>query len=111
MTFAIKLIANGIVAIPLLMWFSEASFFGAAIAVVILGLVSFWLGDLLVLKYSNNMAATALDVVLAFFYFWFASSYANWSLAFNELIIIAIAVGIVEAVFHFYLQNTKEAAT
>lgn len=110
MKFVIKLIVNAIVAVPLLMWFSNATFIGSLIAVVIFGLVGFWLGDLLVLRYSNNLLATALDAVLAFFYFWFAAYYANWSITFNELIVLTLALGVAEALYHWYLKSDREFA-
>jgi thiamine transporter ThiT len=102
--FGIKLIANAIVVIPLLMWFTEAGLGEALITALVLAVLAYLIGDLLILRMSNNTAATISDAVLAFVYLWLAADWMDWRLNLWEILIISAVLGIVEAIFHRYLD-------
>lgn len=104
--FLIKLLLNGIVVIALLMWYTEATFVGAATAAVILSAIAYVIGDQLVLRYTNNTTATIVDAIVAMFYLWLVARYANWSLSAGELLMIVIVLGLVEIGFHRFLGRT-----
>lgn len=102
---------NGIVVIPLLMWFTEANFLSSLIAASILSVIAYLIGDQLVLRISNNIIATAADAGLAWIYFWAVASMMNWSLTWGELAIITLALGVVEFIFHRQLGYDEDKAT
>jgi Na+/glutamate symporter len=95
-----KIIMNGIVVVPLLIWLSDASFWGSVFAAVILSVVAYYVGDQMILRLSNNTIAVIADVGLAFFYLWAVTSIMNWALTLGEIFIISIALGLVEIIFH-----------
>jgi len=101
-----KFLLNGIVVVPLLMWFTEATFLSSVVAALVLSVISYVLGDMMVLRFSNNTVATIGDAVLAFIYFWVVSYFMNWSLSFGELVTMVVALAIVEFIFHRILGRT-----
>jgi len=98
--FIAKCVVSSIVIVPLLMWFTEATFWGALLAAVALCVISYFLGDLWILPASNNTIATLTDAALALAWFWVVADYADWSLSSAELLTLVIAVAVIEAVFH-----------
>lgn len=103
-----KLLMNGIVVIPLLMWFTEATFLSSLIAASVLSVIAYLVGDQLILRMSNNIIATAADAGLAWIYFWAVASMMNWSLTWGELAMITLALGVVEYIFHGQLGYMDE---
>ena len=101
--FVVKLIANAIVVIPLLIWFSEAGFVESLIAALVLAVLAYLVGDQLILRMSNNTVATISDAVLAFVYLWLVAEWMDWNLNLWEILVISVVLGIVEAIFHRYL--------
>jgi hypothetical protein len=98
--FVSKLLMNGIVFVPLVMWLSNASFWGSVFAAIGLVVVAYLIGDQLLLRLTNNMVATIADACMTFFYLWLVARFADWTLSLGEIFIISIAVGIVEIIFH-----------
>jgi hypothetical protein len=103
--FLVKLVVNGIIVIPLLMWFGGASFGSALVTAVALCVIAYLLGDQLILRSSNNTIASLADALIAFAFLWVVGYYMNWSLNFAELVTIAVVLGVAEAFFHRYLGN------
>jgi membrane protein HdeD len=103
--FIVKLVANGVVVVPLLLWYTEATFWQAAVTAVILSGIAYLLGDQLILRVTNNTVATLADAALAFVYFWSVASLMDWTLTFGENLMITLILGVVEAVYHRYLGN------
>jgi hypothetical protein len=95
-----KVIMNGIVVIPLLMWLSEASFWASLVTALILCVVAYFVGDQIILRLSNNTIAVIADAALAFIYLWAVSSMMDWTLTLGEILIISLALGVVEIIFH-----------
>lgn len=109
-----KILMNGIVIVPLLMWFTEATFWSSVITALILSVVSYIVGDQMILRASNNTVATIADVGLTFVYYWLVADMLDWSLTIGELTTLSIAVGVVEFIYHRQLGeadgNGKEMA-
>ncbi|WP_405080036.1 DUF2512 family protein [Paenibacillus chitinolyticus] len=101
----IKLILNGVIVVPLLLTFTEASITSALLTAVLLSLVAFVIGDQLILRVSNNTIATICDAALAFVFLRFAAYAADWSLSTGELLIIVLVLGLVEAMYHRMLRE------
>lgn len=105
----VKTLLNGIVAVPLLLWFSDRATLGMAVLTSLcLTVVSYIIGDQMVLRSSNNFIATVTDALLAFFVVWLAAYFVGWTLTFTELCAIGIALGVVEYWFHTYLKRKDE---
>lgn len=98
--FLAKFVLQSIVIVTLLLWFTEATFWGAFFTAAALCVISYFLGDLWILPASNNTIATIADAGIALAWFWVVADYANWSLSSAELIVLVVAVAIVEAIFH-----------
>ncbi|MCP3775795.1 YndM family protein [Paenibacillus sp. MZ04-78.2] len=108
MKFIVKLLLNGIVVVPLLMWFSEATLLQAVITALVLSIIAYLVGDQWILKVSNNTVATAADAVLSFAVLWMAARWMNWDLSFMEMIIISLVLGVVEVFFHRFLGTVDD---
>lgn len=112
--FLRKLLMNGIVGVPLLMWFTEATLWSSVIAVFVLSVIAYILGDQMILRMSNNTVATVADAGLTFIYFWLVADWMDWSLTIGELSVITLAIGVVEFIYHRQLgeadEDTREMA-
>lgn len=106
--FWLKMIINGIIVIPLLYWFTEASFAASLITAAVLCLVAYALGDQIVLRMTNNTVATIADAVLAFLFLWAVASVMKWSLSFWELIVIVAILGVAEFIFHSIIAGDRK---
>lgn len=98
--FFSKLLMNGVVLVLMLMWLSNATFWGSVFAAIGLVIIAYLIGDQLILRVTNNAVATVADACIAFFYLWLVARYADWTLSLGEILIIAIVVGVVEMIFH-----------
>jgi uncharacterized membrane protein len=110
--FVRKLLMNGIVIVPLLMWFTEATFWASIVTAAIFTTLAYFIGDQLILRMSNNTIATLSDAVLAFVYFWIVADTMDWTLTLGELFTIVVVLGIVEMIYHRQLgrQDGQERA-
>lgn len=105
----VKLLANGIVVVPMLMWLTEAGFTASLLTALALGVLAFLIGDQLILRQTNNLVATLADAVIAFAFLWFVADVMDWALTFGELLAIVVVLGVVETVYHRYLGNRDRA--
>jgi hypothetical protein len=105
--FIRKIIMNGIVVVPLLMWLSEASFWNSVVTALILIVVAYFAGDQIILRLSNNTIAVIADVALALFYLWAVAYMMDWTLTMVEISIISLALGAVEFIFHRQLGEAN----
>lgn len=101
--FIWKLVLNGLILVPFLYWFTNASLIGIATAAVILAIVSYFIGDQFILRRTNNLIATLADGILAYAYLWVVASTFNWTLSQSELLTTVISLAIVEAIYHAML--------
>lgn len=104
LTILLKLLANGIVVVPGLLW-SGTSLMFAIVSSLVLSLVAYVLGDLVILPKTNNTYASTADLLLSFALLWVLCTifYQTFSLA--GLFVTAFALSIVEFFYHDYLQR------
>lgn len=101
-----KLVINGIILIPLVVYLSNASWGTAFWAVFTFLLMTYVAVDQLFMRVTNNAAAVLADVLLTFVFIWLVQRYFfNWSMSFTSMAIIAIVYGIVEFFVHAYYQR------
>ncbi|MFD0714134.1 DUF2512 family protein [Paenibacillus sp. GCM10027626] len=94
------------------MWLTNATFWEAALASLVLSVIAYYAGDQLVLRSTNNTVATLADAVLVFVYFWVVAYFLNWDLSIGGLLIITAVLGVIEVFFHRYIAGGgKKAAT
>ncbi|MBO8162321.1 MAG: DUF2512 family protein [Brevibacillus sp.] len=99
-----KLLVNGIVAVPGLLW-SGTSLTFAVLASLLLGLISYATGDFLILPKTNNTFASSFDFLLSFGFLWAAAAIFQQPYQLAGLFLTAFAISIVEFFFHDYLQR------
>lgn len=104
--FLVKMLGNGAIIIGLLMLLGDATFIGALSTALTLTVISYLLGDLVVLPKTNNIIATAADAVIAFILLWGISSYSNWDHSIGDLLVITAVLGVFEYIFHSMLYRT-----
>jgi hypothetical protein len=110
LTFLTKLVLNGVIVIPLLLVFTNATVMQATLSAIILCIVAYLLGDLVILRRTNNTIATFADIALAYMFFLIVGNAFNWTLSGIELLALSLAVGVVEMVFHFIIASRMKQA-
>jgi len=104
--FLLKLVANGAIAVPLILWFSEARLFETMIAASVLSVIAYFLGDRFILGTLNNTVATIADFGLAFVYFWAVGSFLYWDgLTLGDIFWVSAALTLFELWFHTTLPQ------
>jgi hypothetical protein len=101
--FVMKWIINGAVVALLLIYFADVSFLEAAITATALTIISYGVGDQVILRSTNNAVATLADGVLGFFILWIAAYSMNWNINIGQILIIAVILAIAEWVVHRYI--------
>lgn len=104
MNILLKLLLNGVVAVPGLLW-SGTSLMFALITSLLLTLASYVLGDLAILPRTNNTFASFSDFILTFSLLWAACTIFYQPYRLSGLFLTAFAVSVVEFFFHNYLQK------
>ncbi|WP_426449821.1 DUF2512 family protein [Paenibacillus sp. S-38] len=95
-----KILINGLITVHFLVIFAGASFSGAVVSSVILSLIAYVIGDRLILKITNNVVATALDLGLASLFFILVSGVTIGELSMVELLTLVAGLGVLEYYFH-----------
>jgi hypothetical protein len=69
-------------------------------------LISYVIGDLLILGVSNNTVSSLCDAVLAFFTIWLFNYAPNYSgITAGDAVICAVVLGVAEILFHKYVAG------
>ncbi|WP_217593606.1 DUF2512 family protein [Cohnella sp. GbtcB17] len=103
MKFVLKWLLNGVIVTTLLMYYSNASFLGAATTATILTIIAYVLGDQIVLRSTNNMIATVSDGILAYLVLWIAAYAMKWTISPGEIFVIALITAVAEFFIHRYV--------
>ncbi|MCM3617897.1 YndM family protein [Sutcliffiella horikoshii] len=83
--------------------FGGLSFGSVLLITVVLGMVSYMVGDMLILAKTNNVTATMADLGLAFVLIWLmAASFSDGGII-GTVIIATIGITVFEFFFHEYL--------
>lgn len=101
--FLVKLVIDGIILVPFLLWFTEGNLFFILLAAIGLTVIAYFLGDQVILRATNNVIATISDAVIAAVYLWAVAALLGWSLSWRELLLTVAVLGIAEFIFHRYL--------
>lgn len=101
--FLVKFVLDGIILVPFLMWFTEASLFSTIMTALGLTVIAYLIGDQMILRATNNVIATLSDAVLAAVYLWAVAAWLDWNLSWRELLVTVVALGVAEFVYHRYL--------
>ncbi|MFF2888256.1 DUF2512 family protein [Paenibacillus sp. NPDC057967] len=105
--FLLKWLVNGAIVVALLLYYSEASFWGAVLAATGLTVMAYVIGDQLLLRLTNNLFATIADFLLAAVYLYVISDMFNWTLSMGEIVTISLILGLAEWFFHRYVFNEE----
>jgi Protein of unknown function (DUF2512) len=104
--FAIKFIVSLILLYIILGVGYDMAFRNVFWITLVLGVVSYLIGDLLILPRSNNSMATLSDFVLAFVIIWFMGRNLTYGgNLFTPSLISAVGVALFEYFFHKYVSN------
>ncbi|MGO4498635.1 DUF2512 family protein [Paenibacillus sp. 2RAB27] len=104
----LKLLINGIIIVPILMYLTDATFMGALSATYTFSLLTYVVVDQLFLRLTNNISAVLADMLLTYAYFWLVERhFYDWSLTFTDMTIVAVFYGVMEFFLHIYFQKDK----
>jgi len=109
--FTIKFISNLVLLYVILGLFYGMEFGNVFLISLVLGIVSYLIGDRLILPKTNNTMATLADFGLALLVIWSMSeSFTRGDNIFTVSLLAALAVTLFEYFFHKYVSNnaTKE---
>jgi hypothetical protein len=95
---------NGIIAVPGLAW-SGTSLTFALVTSAAVTLISYALGDLVILPRTNNTFASTADFLLVFSMFWIACVVFFQPFRLSGLFLTTFAISVAEYFFHDYLQR------
>lgn len=84
----------------------DMSFRNVFLITLVLGISSYIIGDMLLLRRTNNMTATIADFVLALIVIWsMGSALTTGGSPFTMALIASIGVALFEYMFHKYVAN------
>jgi hypothetical protein len=109
--FLAKLVMTGAVISLLLYWYANITVTNSVVVSLLFAIVSWIVGDQLILRYSNNAAATTADVLMSVAYLWIVGAVLNLNLNFGEIVLISAIVGISEWLFHRYMLRPRRLAS
>ncbi|MFD2333463.1 DUF2512 family protein [Cohnella sp. GCM10020058] len=107
MKFVLKWLVNGVIVTTLLMYYSNASFLGAATTATILTIIAYMLGDQIILRSTNNAIATVSDGIMAYLLVWIAAYAMKWTISPGEILVVAVITGIAEFFIHRYVFQAR----
>ena len=90
---------------PLSYFYTGLSLYNMVVAGFAVAVVSYILGDLIILPRTGNMIATIADFGLSFLTLWLLSYAMNMGYTFNYLAIASLALTLGEFLFHIYLEG------
>ncbi|RST74085.1 DUF2512 family protein [Siminovitchia acidinfaciens] len=87
--------------------FNDVSFVHSTILGIVLGLISYFLGDLMILPRMGNTSATVGDFFLTLIVIWGGLNLFGYDEAFGESLLTAIVITIAEYFFHLWMERTQ----
>ncbi|MFD0698173.1 DUF2512 family protein [Paenibacillus sp. GCM10027628] len=104
--FFVKMLLNGIFIVPLLLYFTQATLTEALLSSYAFSILSYFAIDQFLLRLTGNWIATLADVFLIYAFLWIVENFLlNWSLTYMNMMIIAVAFGVIEFFMHSYFQR------
>ncbi|MCQ6557456.1 DUF2512 family protein [Paenibacillus mendelii] len=101
--YLLKWVLNSLIMIFMLQYFTGISVWTAFIASALLTLISYIIGDQLILRQYNNTAATLTDGLLTLLYLYVAEVWFAWGLSNGEILLISVVVAVGEFFMHRYI--------
>ncbi|RXZ83195.1 DUF2512 family protein [Paenibacillaceae bacterium] len=98
--FVLKWLINGVIVVAMLMFYADVSFINAAITGTVLTLITYYVGDQLILRSTNNSVATISDAVMSFLILWLSAKEMGWTLNIGEILIMTAILCIAEWFLH-----------
>ncbi|MFC0213407.1 DUF2512 family protein [Paenibacillus chartarius] len=98
-----KLLVNGAALVAMLMWFTGISFGASLIIAVLLASTAYVVGDKIILRWTNNLVATAADFGLVFVALWFIAWRSNLDYSWLELTVTSAVIAAIEYMYHLFL--------
>ncbi|MFT9846617.1 DUF2512 family protein [Aneurinibacillus sp. REN35] len=77
-------------------------------AILILSVLSYLIGDLVILRFAGNAIATALDVVMFILGMWAVATYIGFDYNMSHLFALLVVIGFLtfeEALYHVHIQK------
>lgn len=87
--------------------FNDVSFVHSTLLGIALILISYFLGDLMILPKMGNFSATISDFVLSLLVIWGGLNLFGYDEAFGESLLTAIILTISEYFFHLWMERTQ----
>lgn len=91
----------------ILAMFNDVSFMDSTLLGIALVLISYFLGDLMILPRMGNTSATVSDFVLSLIVIWGGLNMFGYDEAFGESLLTAIVITIAEYFFHLWMERTQ----
>ncbi|KQL45236.1 hypothetical protein AN963_22640 [Brevibacillus choshinensis] len=104
MNILIKLLVNGIIGIPGL-WWSGTSLTFAVLTSIVVSLISYAVGDAIILPRTNNTFATTADFIMVFALFWISSYVFAQPYQLSGILLTSFVIAVAEYFYHSYLQH------
>lgn len=103
---ALKFIATLIILYVILGLWYDMSFGNVFLITLALGIISYILGDMLILSRTNNTVATLTDFALAFLLIWImGENLTHGDSLILPALVSAVAIALFESYFHKYVAN------
>ena len=104
--FIIKYLMVAVVLEVLMYLLTDLSFREILVVSLAVTLVSYLIGDLLILAVSNNFVATLSDMVLAILTIYVFNFVTNFgTVNFIDALVCAVVLAVVEWIFHRYMER------
>ncbi|MFS0644224.1 DUF2512 family protein [Siminovitchia sp. 179-K 8D1 HS] len=87
--------------------FNTVTFWHSTLLGIVLLLLSYFLGDMMVLPKMGNITATLGDFVLSLIVIWGGLNLLGYSEAFGEALFTSIVLAIGEYFYHLWLERTQ----
>lgn len=86
---------------------NDVSFVNSTLLGIALILISYFLGDLMILPRMGNITATVSDFILTLIVIWGGLNVFGYEEAFGESLLTAIVITIAEFFFHLWMERTQ----
>ncbi|GIN93413.1 hypothetical protein J6TS1_45800 [Siminovitchia terrae] len=87
--------------------FNDVSFVHSTLLGIALVLISYFLGDLMILPRMGNTSATISDFILSLLVIWGGLNLFGYDEAFGESLLTAVILTIAEYFFHLWMERTQ----
>lgn len=106
-SFLVKFVCTAVILGIVLLLMTSLTFGQILVVSAAVTIISYFVGDLLILSVSNNTIATIADIALSFFTIYLFNFWANYTtITFAAALVASIALGAGEWFFHKYMVRS-----